>query len=54
MSGMDPLAFIKYLTTFGTISEMTVVDEDLPRLSRLDPRKRYLGFEITLLTSEGA
>ncbi len=53
MGGMDPLAFIKYLTTFGTISELTVVDEDLPRLSKLDPLKCHLGFEITLLTSEG-
>ncbi len=46
MAGMDPLAFIRYLTTFGTISELTVVDEELPRLSKLNPHKCYLGFEI--------
>src|SRR5690348_9922854 len=37
LTGMDPLAFIRYLTTFGTISRLAVVDEDLPALSRLDP-----------------
>lgn len=52
MAGMDPLAFIRYLTTFGTITALTVVDEDLPRLSGLDPHKCYLGFEITLETPE--
>ena len=52
MAGMDPLAFVRYLTTFGTITALTVVDDDLPRLARLDPHKCYLGFEITLETSE--
>ncbi len=53
MAGMDPLAFIKYLTTFGTISELALVDDELPRLSKLDPHKCYLGFELELLTAEG-
>ena len=52
LTGMDPLAFIRYLTTFGTISTMTVVDDDLPALSRLDVHKCYLGFEIELETAE--
>ncbi|MEJ1964142.1 MAG: chemotaxis protein CheA [Gammaproteobacteria bacterium] len=52
LTGMDPLAFIRYLTTFGTISTMTVVDDDLPALGRLDVHKCYLGFEIELETTE--
>ena len=52
LTGMDPLAFIRYLTTFGTISTMTVVGDDLPALSRLDVHKCYLGFEIELETAE--
>jgi two-component system chemotaxis sensor kinase CheA len=52
LTGMDPLAFIRYLTTFGTISTLTVVDDDLPTLSRLDVHKCYLGFEIELETTE--
>jgi two-component system chemotaxis sensor kinase CheA len=52
LTGMDPLAFIRYLTTFGKISKLVVVDEDLPALSRLNAHKCYLGFEIDLETQE--
>src|SRR5262245_8348718 len=48
MSGMDPVAFIRYLTTFGTISRLVVADEELPALSQIDVHRCYLGFEITL------
>ncbi|MEJ0039911.1 MAG: chemotaxis protein CheA [Gammaproteobacteria bacterium] len=52
LTGMDPLAFIRYLTTFGTIAKLVVLDADLPALSRLDAHKCYLGFEIELVTQE--
>jgi two-component system chemotaxis sensor kinase CheA len=52
LTGMDPLAFIRYLTTFGKISKLVVVDEDLPALSRLNAHKCYLGFDIDLETQE--
>jgi two-component system, chemotaxis family, sensor kinase CheA len=52
LTGMDPLAFIKYLTTFGTISKLLVVEDDLPPLSKLNAHKCYLGFEIELETQE--
>jgi two-component system chemotaxis sensor kinase CheA len=52
LTGMDPLAFIRYLTTFGTISKLLVVEDDLPALSKLNAHKCYLGFEIELETQE--
>ncbi len=52
LTGMDPLAFIRYLTTFGKITQLLVVEDDLPALSRLNPHKCYLGFEIELETQE--
>ena len=52
LTGMDPLAFIRYLTTFGTIAKLVVVDEELPALSKLNAHKCYLGFEIELETQE--
>jgi two-component system chemotaxis sensor kinase CheA len=52
-SGMDPLSFIRYLTKFGTITALTVVDEQLPALDALDAERCYLGFEIDFRTDEG-
>lgn len=51
-TGMDPLAFIRYLTTFGKIAKLLVIEDDLPALSRLNPHKCYLGFDIELETQE--
>jgi two-component system, chemotaxis family, sensor kinase CheA len=45
-NGMDPLAFIRYLTTFGTIAHIVTLSDTLPALSELDPEACYLGFEI--------
>jgi two-component system chemotaxis sensor kinase CheA len=45
-NGMDPLAFIRYLTTFGTIARLITVADQVPRLAELDPEACYLGFEI--------
>jgi two-component system chemotaxis sensor kinase CheA len=52
LTGMDPLAFIRYLTTFGTITKLLVVEDDLPPLSKLNAHKCHLGFEIELETQE--
>jgi len=52
MSGMDPIAFIRYLTTFGTISQLQVLDDALPPLSQIDVHRCYLGFDLTLETTE--
>ncbi|HEX8989670.1 MAG TPA: chemotaxis protein CheA [Rhodocyclaceae bacterium] len=45
-NGMDPLAFVRYLTTFGTIHHIVTVDDRLPALAELDPEDCCLGFEI--------
>ena len=49
-NGMDPLSFIRYLTTFGAITGLTVVDDGLPELDAFDPEACYLGFEIGFKT----
>jgi len=46
-NGMDPLAFIRYLTTFGEIVRMVTLVDDVPPLSALDHETCYLGFEIS-------
>ena len=45
-NGMDPLAFIRYLGTFGRIERIVTLVDALPTLSNLDPESSYLGFEI--------
>jgi two-component system chemotaxis sensor kinase CheA len=45
-NGMDPLSFCRYLTTFGTITGLQIVDDALPALENYDPEDCYLGFEI--------
>jgi two-component system chemotaxis sensor kinase CheA len=47
-NGMDPLSFIRYLTTFGTIAGLATIDDGLPALEGFDAECCYLGFEIAL------
>ena len=47
---MDPLSFIRYLTTFGKIVQMVTLVDAVPRLSEIDPETNYLGFEISFKT----
>ena len=44
--GMDPLAFIRYLSTLGRIVNIVTLTEAIPPLSQLDPENCHLGFEI--------
>ncbi len=46
-AGMDPLAFIRYLNTFGKIEGAHVVEAALPALQDFDPETCYLGFELS-------
>lgn len=50
-NGMDPLAFIRYLKTFGSIARIITLTDIVPPLSELDPEDFYLGFEIGFETS---
>lgn len=45
-NGMDPLSFIRYLTTFGKIVQIVTLVDAVPSLTELDPEASYLGFEI--------
>jgi two-component system, chemotaxis family, sensor kinase CheA len=49
--GLDPLAFIRYLSGMGEVSAITLLEQDIPTLERLDPESCYLGFEIELLSA---
>jgi len=49
-NGMDPLSFIRYLTTFGKIVQIVTLVEAVPALSEIDPESNYLGFEISFHT----
>ncbi|WP_374511061.1 chemotaxis protein CheA [Niveibacterium sp.] len=49
-SGLDPLAMIGYLTSFGEIAQIVTLIELVPPLSELDPEGSYLGYEIRFRT----
>lgn len=49
-NGMDPLAFIRYLATFGRIDRVVTLAEAVPGLSDLDPEASYLGYEVSFHT----
>jgi len=44
--GMDPLSFLYYLETIGTINHIVTLDEALPSANEMDVETCYLGFEI--------
>ncbi|MFA7388108.1 MAG: chemotaxis protein CheA [Thiohalobacteraceae bacterium] len=44
--GMDPLSFLRYLTTLGEIVSVRTLDDGLPPAADMDPETCYLGFEI--------
>ncbi len=46
--GLDPFAFVRYLTTLGDIAHLETLLEGLPTLEEYDPEQCYLGFEIDL------
>tara|TARA_R110000868_G_scaffold61623_10_gene187242 strand:+ start:37352 stop:37819 length:468 start_codon:yes stop_codon:yes gene_type:complete len=43
---MDPLAFLRYLGTLGSILHVEPVLDHLPPLEALDPENCYLGLEV--------
>ena len=49
-NGMDPVSFIRYLGTFGKISRIVTLLDDLPRAAEMDAESCYLGFEISYRT----
>jgi len=45
-NGMDPLSFVRYLTTLGALTGIAIVDDALPAIAQFDAECAYLGFEI--------
>lgn len=45
-NGMDPISFIRYLSTIGDIISLSTDDSELPELSTMDPESSYLNFSI--------
>ena len=44
--GLDPLPFIEYLSTLGTIEAIVTLHDTMPTGDEMDPESCYLGFEI--------
>lgn len=51
-NGMDPLSFIRYLTTLGEITALQLLSDRLPVAEEFDAESCYLGFEIELASNE--
>jgi two-component system, chemotaxis family, sensor kinase CheA len=51
-NGMDPLAFIRYLSTLGRVVSINTLMDSLPEAAEMDPETCYLGFEIDLQSDE--
>ncbi|EXJ14949.1 chemotaxis protein CheA [Imhoffiella purpurea] len=47
-NGFDPLSFVRYLGTIGTLVHVEVIDDAIPAGDEMDAEACYLGFEIRL------
>ncbi len=45
-NGMDPISFIRYLSTIGDIVSLNIDDGDLPELDTMDPEACYLTYSL--------
>lgn len=52
-NGMDPLSFIRYLSTLGDIVHLTTVTTGIPDAEHMDAEANYLGFEIDIKSDAG-
>lgn len=50
-NGMDPLSFIRYLSTLGDVINLVTIADALPSLEEMDAETCYLGFEVVLKSS---
>jgi len=50
-NGMDPLSFIRYLGTLGTIAGIATITDAIPEADDMDPEACYLGFEIAFIST---
>ncbi|MBI5911059.1 MAG: chemotaxis protein CheA [Betaproteobacteria bacterium] len=52
-NGMDPLSFIRYLGTFGSIEAIVTLADAIAAAEEMDPESCYLGFEIAFASGAG-
>jgi chemotaxis response regulator CheB/HPt (histidine-containing phosphotransfer) domain-containing protein len=52
-NGMDPLSFIRYLSTLGEVISVTTIVDAMPPADEMDAESCYLGFEIDLKSEAG-
>lgn len=45
-NGMEPISFIRYLSTIGDIVSLDIDDSDLPELAAMDPEACYLRYSL--------
>ncbi|GAA2687911.1 chemotaxis protein CheA [Actinoplanes palleronii] len=50
-NGMDPLSFLRYLSTLGTVTAVSTDINRLPEAAEMDPETCYLGFTVDLETT---
>ncbi len=50
-NGMDPLSFIRFLSTVGRVVAVTTLAHEIPAADEMDPESCYLGFEIGLVSA---
>ncbi|MFZ6801798.1 chemotaxis protein CheW [Undibacterium sp. Di24W] len=50
-NGMDPLSFIRYLSTLGDVINLMTVTDNIPDIDHMDAESCYLGFEVVLKSS---
>lgn len=47
-NGMDPLSFLRYLSSLGEVTAVTTETDRLPEAAEMDPETCYLGFTVEL------
>lgn len=52
-NGMDPMSFLRYLATLGTVVHVAPVLDAVPALDTLDAEACYLGLELALHSDAG-
>ncbi|MFT3858503.1 MAG: chemotaxis protein CheA [Aquabacterium sp.] len=50
-SGLDPLSFLRYMGTQGTVRKARILSEQVPELEALDAEDCHVGFEVTYETT---
>lgn len=50
-NGMDPLSFIRYLSTLGDVVNLITITDHIPDIDHMDAETCYLGFEVVLKSS---